>query len=177
MTLIESKVLGTAAASIEFTSIPQDGTDLLLKFSLRSSQAGFNFDDPSIRLNSDTGNNYSSRVLQTRDGTVASNSGPVSSIPIFGSPSAGATSNTFGSGEIYIPNYAGSTTKSVSVDAYTENNDANGVLGGIIAGRWNNTAAITVVTFFSQNAWNFVTGSTVSLYKITKGSSGGVVVS
>ena len=37
--LIETVTLDSAASSIEFTDIPQDGVDLLLKVSLRSDRA------------------------------------------------------------------------------------------------------------------------------------------
>ena len=39
MSLIETKTLASAAASIEFTDIPQDGTDLLVLASIRSAFA------------------------------------------------------------------------------------------------------------------------------------------
>jgi hypothetical protein len=84
------------------------------------------------------------------------------------------TANTFGSITAYIPNYAGSTNKSVSLDSVSENN-ATAAYQRITAGLWSSTAAITQITFTSPDG-NWATGSTASLYGVTKGSSGGVTV-
>jgi hypothetical protein len=172
MTLIETKTLGTAASTIQFTSIPQDSTDLLLSCSLRDDfTAGAS--QVLVSFNSNTAN-FSARYL-LGTGAAASSStfaryvGQVN----FGT----TTSNTFSSHQIYIPNYAGSTQKSYSVDSVTENN-ATTAYQDLIAGLWADTSAITSITLsLASGTSNFVVGSTVSLYKITKGSSGGVVVS
>ena len=50
-TLIETKTLASAAASIEFTEIPQDGTDLVAVISARNSTT------QSVGLISFNGNN------------------------------------------------------------------------------------------------------------------------
>ena len=169
-TLIETKTLGTAAASIEFTSIPQDGTDLLALISTRHNGLN-NANYAVVSFNSST-SNFSSRYLQG-DGS-SRNSGTLARF--FGNiTGATSTSNTFGSIYFYVPNYAGSTQKSYSVDSVTENNATNAVQD-IIAGLWADTSAITSVTF-TMSADNFVSGSTISLYKITKGSDGIVTVS
>jgi hypothetical protein len=175
MKLIESKTLGTDAASIEFTSIPQDGTDLVVLASLRSARA-VSHDDLVFRFNGDTGSNYTSRQLygsgsgrDTSAGTsTAANLGPVTA--------ATSTSNTFGNQLLYIPNYTGSTTKSGRVDSVGENNGTE-AYQFIIATLWNNTAAITSLIVYSGAAANLAAGSTISLYKITKGSDGIVTTS
>ena len=77
---------------------------------------------------------------------------------------------------MYIPNYTGSTNKSISVDSVTENNATNNLMN-IQAGLWSNTAAITSILFTSDTAGGFLAGSTISLYKITKGSDGIVTTS
>jgi len=66
MQLIETKTLLSAAASIEFTSIPQDGTDLLLLVSTRADGAG----DAFIRPNGST-SGLSARRLRGNGSTVA----------------------------------------------------------------------------------------------------------
>jgi len=170
MKLIESKTLATAAASIEFTSIPQDGTDLVALISGRQNGSN-NANYAVVSFNSNT-SNFSSRYLQG-DGSSRS-SGTLARF--FGNiPGATSTSNTFGNIIFYVPNYAGSTNKSYSVDEVTENNATN-AFQDIIAGLWTDTSAITSVTF-TMSADNFVAGSTISLYKITKGSDGIVTTS
>ena len=170
MKLIESKTLGTAAASIEFTSIPQTFTDLVALVSGRHSAANA-ADYAVLSLNGST-SNFSSRFLQG-DGSSASSTTLARFVGNI--PGASATSDTFGNISLYIPNYAGSTNKSYSTDAVTENN-ATFSYQTIIAGLWSDTSAITSMTF-TMNGGNFVIGSTISLYGITKGSDGIVTTS
>lgn len=170
MTLIETKVLGTAAATIEFTSIPQDGTDLLALVALRTNRS-LQGDGFYVRFNGvQTG--YSQRRL-IGDGASASSDTGAGSLMTNASTS---TSNTFGNASVYIPNYAGSTNKSYSNEGASENNATTAFMG-LNAGLWSNTSAITSIAFSPEGGTQFEIGSTISLYKITKGSSGGVVVS
>lgn len=166
--LIETKTLGTTAASIEFTSIPQDATDLLILTSLRDN--GGVGQATNISFNGST-SDFSGRYLY---GSGSSASSGVLARYV-GSTRSDNTANTFNSTSIYIPNYSGSTHKSFSVDNVTENN-ATAADQNIIAGLWSNTAAITSLAI-SPNANSWVAGSTISLYKITKGTDGIVVVS
>lgn len=170
--LIETKTLGTAQASIEFTSIPQDGTDLLAFMSLRSV-ASAGVDELQLSFNSSTAS-FSQRYLRgAGSGGVAS----FTATRFLGAiPAATSTSSTFGNQSLYIPNYAGSTNKSFSLDSVSEDN-ASVAYQEISAGLWSNTSAITSITFNLVSGLNLLAGSTISLYKITKGSSGGVVVS
>jgi hypothetical protein len=181
MKLIESKTLATAAASIEFTSIPQDGTDLVILASCRSSYTSAAMDAIGIRFNSSTSGYTGRRLVGTGSSvysdTVAANSASVGFILVSLISTDAATSNTFGSTNVYIPNYAGATNKSVSADGSGENN-ATFAEQAIHAGLWSNTAAITSITLVPYySTANFVAGSTVSLYKITKGSDGIVTTS
>jgi hypothetical protein len=172
MTLIESKTLGTAAASIEFTSIPQDGTDLVFLISARSDATTASGGGSGVLRPNGSSSNLSSRRLQ---GTGSATSSTTSTTVIYRIDPSDYTASTFGNSSIYFPNYAGSTAKSFSVDAVNENN-ATEAVQQIVAGLWDNTAAITSMTFL-PNSGNFVSGTTISLYKITKGSDGIVTTS
>ena len=176
MELIESKTLGTAAASIEFTSIPQDGTDLLVLFSHRSSGSTSGL-QLVLRFNGLT-SGYS-RILIFDDGSSANGGG--GSSEAFARFSfvqvSGTTSNTFGNASIYIPNYTSSTAKSFSSDTANEANATSVVGRAIYSGLSSGTAAITSITLFEQNSVNFVANTTASLYKVTKGSDGIVTTS
>jgi hypothetical protein len=169
MTLIETKTLGTAAASIEFTSIPQDGTDLLFLFSLRSTA---DVDFVVLAMNASTAN-FTQRYL-AGTGSNAFGLTQTNALTAITNPST-TTANTFSNASFYIPNYAGSTNKSFSLDVIFENNATLG-RQQIHAGLWSDTAAITSVSF-TVGSSTFVTGSTISLYKITKGSDGIVTTS
>jgi hypothetical protein len=160
------------AANIEFTSIPATYTDLLVKFSVRTDYAS-NRDYVSYRLNGSS-SNYSIRWLATFDNASPS-SGNASSQSYGGlnvTSSATATSNTFGNGEIYIPNYTGSTNKSISLDSVAENNSSTLYALSLSAGLWSDTSAITSISLYPGGgaaygtSGNFVQYSTATLYGI-----------
>jgi hypothetical protein len=165
LTLIESKTLATAAASIEFTSIPQDGTDLYVLFSGRADTT------ESVTLSFNTGGTYAyQRLFGTGSITGSDTNGQ------FAASSSSQTSNTFGNGSIYIPNYTGSTAKSFSIDSVNENN-ATAAIQILLAGLWSETAAITTLKITAFSTFTLLAGTTASLYKITKGSDGIVTTS
>lgn len=150
------------AANIEFANIPQTYTDLLVKISVRSSASVDSF-DVNISLNSST-SSFSWRVLQGNGSSASSASSTGNRLIIAGG--ANNTSNTFSSADIYIPNYTGSTNKSISADGVYENNAtlAYTELGSIL---WSNTAPITALSLISSNG-NFVQYSSATLYGIRK---------
>jgi len=173
MTLIETKTLGADAASIEFTSIPQDGTDLVVYVSGRFSNT--NQDSLRITFNSNL-SNYNARWL-TGNGSTAGSGSQAEGVGSFSDlPGSNRTANTFGNTQIYIPNYAGSTNKSWSSDSVGENN-ATEAHQAIVAGLWSNTSAITTLKLEPFSGANFVSGVLISLYKVTKGSDGIVTTS
>jgi hypothetical protein len=157
------------ASSIDFTSIPGTYTDLVVKFSVRNTgnNAGIAF-----RFNSDTGANYSYKVLYGTGASALSFSQTVAAgyntyLFAYTTPSS-ATASTFGNGEIYIPNYAGSTNKSSSIDSVSEDN-ATTAYQSMTAGLWSNTAAITSIKLLSDPGGassNFAQYSTATLYGI-----------
>ena len=148
------------ASSIDFTSIPSTYTDLCLKVSSRLSST----DTPLfVYFNNDTTNtNYNVRRL-LGSGSAASSAAFNAPYVIYADIST-YTSNTFGNAEIYVPNYAESTNKSMSVDSVNENN-ATGAEAVLTAGLWSNTAAINRLTLV-PNSISFVQYSTATLYGI-----------
>jgi len=162
-TLISSVTVGSGGAStIEFTSIPATYTDLVVKLSARNSITGDVYEDLGIYFNSST-SNLTWRMLYGTGAAASTTSGSTRYSAFV--PTSSATASTFGSVEFYIPNYAGSTNKSYSVDSTTENN-ATTVLQNLSAGLWSNTAAITTVTLNPETG-NFVQYSTAYLYGIS----------
>jgi hypothetical protein len=170
MKLIESKTLNTDTAAIEFTSIPQTYTDLLILMSMRNSEAeGSGYIEFNL-----TASGYS-RLRISGNGTGAASNTNITDYIIGRSD---YTANTFSNSTIYIPNYTSSNNKTYSVETVNENN-ATAISMHLVAGLWANTNAITSFKLTPQPVTtpNFITDSTVSLYGITKGSSGGVTVS
>jgi hypothetical protein len=151
------------AASMDFTSIPSTYTDLLVKVSLR---AAVNQQNWTLTFNS-SGSVYSQRVLYGEGSNPASQALSSQTV-IYGYAQDRSvwTANTFNNGEIYIPNYAGSTNKSVSIDEVAENNATIGNQA-FVAGLWSNTAAITSLSVGGYSG-NLAQYSTATLYGILK---------
>ena len=164
--LIAKTTLGSSAASVDFDSIPGTYTDLMLVASARHDVA---YLDCYLRINNDSGSNYSYRRLTANGATAASaNASSQTWLSLFPLINAsGYTANTFSSLEVYIPNYAGSTNKSVSATGATETNATTSYIGAI-AGLWSQTSAITRLTFFPDSGANLVSGSSFFLFGMTK---------
>jgi hypothetical protein len=174
--LIETKTLGTAVASVAFTSIPQDGTDLMLLTSTRVS--GSPVSALNTQFNSSAVTEYSDRELSgdSLGNTVSISRSSQQVLRVTVNTGTSFTANAFGSAQIYIANYTSSVAKSVSLDGSTEQNNTTSY-NSMVAGLWNNTAAITGIACTDQQGGNFAIGSSFSLYKITKGSDGIVTTS
>jgi len=182
MTVIEHIEVGSGGqASITFSSIPADYTDLYLKLSVRCTDS--DFAALIFQFNSSS-TGYSARNLTNKNGSVVSGSWTTaSSNSITGGrladgwiTSSGQTASTFSSAGFYIPNYTSSSAKSFSLDATGENN-GTGIGQELIAGLWTGTDAINSITLTPQSSTNFVQYSSATLYGVTAGSSGGVTVS
>ena len=166
MTLIASNTVGSGgASSVTFSSIPATYTDLCVKISGRSDSGA---DAPLYATFNGASTNFS-HVYLLGSGSGASsgnNAYGVGSTKFYGGTIDGITntSNSFGSIDIYVPNYAGSNYKSVSFDAVEEGNSA-GQYAALVAGLWSNTSAINQITFTTSN--NFVQYSSFYLYGIS----------
>jgi hypothetical protein len=160
--LLERTELNASAASVTFANIPQTGyTDLKIVYSARTNVASTS-DHILMQFNGST-SSLSGRRLVGNGSAAASYT--VTTGPAGQSSGNTSTANTFGSGEIYIPNYAGSTNKSWSADGVSENN-ATSAAAEFNAGLWSNTAAITSIKLIQEVGTAFLTGSTFSLYGI-----------
>ncbi len=165
-TLISSVTVGSGgAANIDFTSIPQTYTDLLLKVSARSTAApGVAVDNLNAQFNGNTAVVYSEKGLGGNGSAAYSQQYTRNLVGVGLLNSSNSTANTFGNSEIYIPNYAGSNNKSSSADGVTENN-ATASWVEMDAGLFSNTSAITSIKLSCGG--NFVQYSTAYLYGIS----------
>jgi hypothetical protein len=163
--LIEHIEVGSGgAASIEFAGIDGTGQDLMCLVSPRVSATGYNV---RARFNSDSGSNYAYRNLYGTGSSVASQSYATQNGILFGIVAGGTnTSDTFASVQLTVPNYSGSSSKTISSDSVSENN-ATQAYQQISAGSWTGTAAITTLTISVEGTATFSQYSTASLYKIT----------
>jgi hypothetical protein len=166
MTLIASSTVGSGGTSaITFSSIPSTYTDLKVVYSLRSTASQI---DEIIKLtfNGTTSNRSVLRVESYGSGGITSTTNSV----MFAYMANGntATANTFGNGEIYVPNYTSSNPKSSSTDGVDENNATSAIIG-FAANFWDDTAAITSITFEPGTAsQTWMQYSTAYLYGIVK---------
>ena len=163
--LIATTTVGVSSvASIDFSEIPQTYTDLLLVYSARDSRSGAAGDDLYIRFNGSS-TNLSSRTLY--GGGTTANGFADASIAYMGyiTSSGIGTVSTFSSGQIYIPNYAGTTyNKHMVGDAVNESN-LTGTVQSYHAGVWSSASAITSLSIYSALS-TFVQYSSASLYGI-----------
>jgi hypothetical protein len=155
--IASSTVTGATAASIDFTSIPQTYTDLVVKLSVRPNSA----DSIAIKFNNST-TGYSSKNLEGSGASASSGNSPSSGRYI--NYAVLTTASTFTSGEVYIPNYTSANYKSALADAVGEAN-ATTAYADLNAILWSNTAAINQITlyFVSQSLVQY---STAYLYGV-----------
>lgn len=168
MKKIQSVTVGSGgAANIEFTSIPNTFDDLLIKHNLRSNQAQI-YDYVGVRFNGSTASIYSIRNLRGNGATVISQTLTNQTRFDFEMTNGNnATASAFGSGELYIPNYAGSTNKSVSSESVSETN-ATTAYQAMDAGIWASTAAITSILVYPTGGTLWNQYSSATLYGIRK---------
>lgn len=155
-TAIAKTVLTGTQTDVTFSSIPSTYTDLVLLISARKTNVAVS---DSITVNAISSSLYSRTGLAGNGSTASSdnfgNDGSVSA--------ASATSNTFGSVEVYFPNYAGSTNKVQSTTSVAESNTATITAANkVTAALKRDTAAISSITVTGE----FVSGSRFDLYGI-----------
>jgi hypothetical protein len=172
MDLIQTVTVGSGgSASINFASIPQTFTDLVVVTSLRTTRSAI-AEQVYISFNGSSAS-FTNRALYGNGSSATSFN---ANRDVVNAPSANATANTFSNGTIYLPNYTSSSNKAFSSDDVTEHNGTE-AYQFIIALLWANTAAITSLTLTPGAGGSFVQHSSASLYGILKGSDGTTTVS
>jgi hypothetical protein len=156
---IATTTLGTAAASITFSSITSAYTDLRVLF----IPTGTATQDLLVRFNSDTASNYSSTTL-IGNGTSALSFRSTSSTSFLidqGMPGISTTSPTMY--DLNLFSYAGSTFKTVLNRTSADLNGSGQLCANV--GLWRSTSAITAIEFRTAST-TFAAGTTATLYGI-----------
>ena len=166
-TLINSNVLSSSAASVTFSSIPATYTDLVVRISARCDNGG-NQNNLRIQFNSDSSSNYSETMVYGNGSAassfrVSSQTNILEALVVDGN---GATANTFGSLEMYIPSYTVSQNKPISTFAVQENN-TTGAFIYATADLWRNNATISSIYIEAGATVNLLSGSSFYLYGIS----------
>ena len=149
--------LGSAAASVTFSSISGSYTDLILVASITGVSVAT---DPWIRINSDTGTNYSWTWLSGNGGTAQSERGTNNSKLYYSAIST--IQNNVQLVTFHFMNYSNTTTyKTVlwrEADAGTET--------GATVGLWRSTSAISSIEISLDSSRTYSSGSMFTLYGI-----------
>jgi len=158
MTLISSVNVGAGGqATISFTSIPSTYTDLKIIGSIRMANTS---GDVGVYFNTAATDSSDKNVFSNGTSAASDNHSAQQSIYIAPVNTTNQTANTFSNMEMYIPNYAGSNQKSVSIDNVQENN-GTAAYSTLVAGLSTKTAAISSITFYGYG------GGTVSFAQYT----------
>lgn len=152
---IATTTLGSAAATITFSSIPGTYTDLILIVNaLRDTGSS---DDHLVRFNGDTGSNYSRSYIYG-DGTTAASgreSNQTSAKLVY------LNSTVRGVPQLHIMNYSNTTTYKTVI----QRQNLPDTVTAINVALWRSTSAITSITITTP-ANNFASTSTFTLYGI-----------
>jgi len=153
---IATQTLGSAAASVTFSSISGSYTDLVFIGQIKGTAATF----LNLQFNGDTASNYS-RVVLAGNGTVAASELRSTRTAINTDYFQTIQTNFNYITTINIMNYSNSTTYKTVL--CRPDNAANGT--GATVGLWRSTSAITSVTLLADGN-SFDIGTTFSLYGI-----------
>ena len=156
---LQTYTLGSAAATIDFTSIPATYTDLRIVLLSKSVDNGVNM---NFRFNGDSGTNYSYLYIRG-DGSSASSFNQTGRSQGYFSDNSSNT--VFNLGTLDIFSYAGSTFKT-TLATFADDRNGSGYVFNTVS-LWRSTSAITSVTLGPGNiSTNFAAGTTATLYGI-----------
>lgn len=161
MTPIATQTLNSAAASMSFTNIPQQYTDLYIVTSTKGTNSGGS-EVYFMRFNSDSGTNYSYTEIYGSGVSAGSGGSSNSSAGSRAGRLTGLNSTEFATNIIHIQNYSSTSVYKTSL---THEREASGWLSTNVS-LWRSTSAITSITFYSNSGYNTGAGSTVTLYGI-----------
>jgi len=155
---IATTTLTTSTATVSFTSISGSYTDLVLVFNATSSAGA----DVWIRLNSDSGSNYSYSALYGNGTSAGSSRGSNLSegmlTDYYGTPSSSEANVCI----FQLLNYANTTTYKTAISRANRSNSGTDAVVSL----WRSTSAVTSLLIRFNGAQTFSSGSTFTLYGI-----------
>ena len=157
---IATTTLGSAQATVTFSSIPGTYTDLVL---ITNSRSDSTTRGVSVQFNNDTGSNYSVTRLRGDGSTASSNRASNQTYIEIGDQNISTdTAGNIGNVICHIQNYSNATTYKTTL---SRANVADVTVRAIV-GLWRSTNAITEIDIISSGGNNFISGSTFTLYGI-----------
>lgn len=160
---IEKVVLTGNQTNVSFQNIPTTFNDLVLLISGRADITGYQ--SPTLKFNNTTSNRGGYEIYVYNSINKGAGSMGTSIYSMF---SGTNTTSTFGSTEIYIPDYLGSRYKSTNQFSVAEANSTSaGVYLQSGGGLWSDTTAINRIDIDSSG-FNMVSGTRFDLYGIKR---------
>lgn len=162
---IATTTLGSATNSFTLSSIPSGYTDLKLVLANITSSVQ---DTIRIRVNGDTGNNYSNTSL-SGDGSAATSSRNIDQTSVRMVLSGAITTSNPAMILVDLFSYSGSTNKTMLISSNTDKNGSTPAAVESFVGLWRSTSAINSITvFFLAGTTTISTGTIATLYGILK---------
>lgn len=159
-TPIASTILTTDTKSVTFSSIPATYTDLLIRFSAKTTTSFTS----QVEYALNTVNTSLRRISLEQYGNTASANARTDDNSAIFFPGPSFLADTFNSAEIYFSNYNSSANKNFYSFSVFSTNGTTGFVG-ICANLRTNTAALTEIKLTDEN-YNFKAGSSFHLYGI-----------
>lgn len=166
---IDQVVTSGSQATVDFSSIPNSYSALVVEFFSRDTQGGTSAIAVRVKINNDaTSGNYTAAAfsgVQNGAGIASTSAASVKGVFVHANPQDGNTAGIVGAGSIHVAGYAGTTFHKVvrSETAY-EDGTAN-LTRLMLSARWKSTAAINQLTF-STDGTAFKDGSVFTLYGV-----------
>ena len=154
---IATTTLGSAAASVTFSSISGSYNDLVLIANLNGSGGNANI---NVTVNSDTGSNYSGTRL-TGNGSSASSTRNSSQTAMLIVATGASLNGQWGTFICHFMNYSNTTTYKTAINRF-------GTAGGETTANvnlWQSTSAINTIKVETTTN-NYASGSMFTLYGI-----------
>ena len=158
-TPLQSIVLTSSASTVTFSNIPQIYQDLVV---VSQGQITTGVQNMLLRVNGDTGSNYSYTLLTGNGSSAASARGTSTSNGVADS-NGYLNATNFNLATLHFMNYSNTTTYKTILSR--SNSASTGT--DAIANLWRSTAAITSISVYPANSASFAAGSTFDLYGIS----------
>ena len=168
--ILAEEILSSSAASVTFSGLDAYAADyehLQIRGVIRTNRSGQTNSESSLRINGDTGANYSQHRLRGTGSAVESSAG-TSQTSISISDGTSSTNSTASSYSAFVVDILDpfSSSKNTTI-RFLFGNAATTYFGSgdirLGSGAYLNTASVTSLSIIDRNATSIVTGSTFTL--------------
>jgi hypothetical protein len=167
---IATVTVGSGGSStVSFTSIPSTYKHLQVRYFAQTNRGTYGTDNILIRLNSDTGSNYSLHAL-TGDGSSATAGAGANTTQFLSQTSGSGAASTYAGGVMDLLEYANTNiNKTARILSGVDHNGTIAGYGGQVlfsSGNWRSTSAVTTIQFRPEFGSAFTQYSSFALYGI-----------